>query len=167
MIKKFFDPDYMEKDIFCINYKSLYENNIRGLIFDIDNTVIAYDNFLIDEKTRNLFKELNKKKFMICFLSNNKEKRVLKFSKEFKIYAFHGALKPLPFVLKKAIKYFKLQRNQIVLIGDQIFTDILCGKICGIKTILVNPIKLSLSRVEKFKRWIEKKILEFLNNKRT
>jgi HAD superfamily phosphatase (TIGR01668 family) len=165
VFKKIFKPDYIELDIFKINYEKLKSNGMRGLIFDIDNTIVAYDNFLINEKTYELFKNLLERNFMVCFLSNNKKDRVLKFSKELKIHAFYRAFKPLPFGLKKAIKYFKLNKKQIVLIGDQIFTDVLCGKIYGIKTILVNPIKLIVTRTEKFKRFLEKKILKMFKEK--
>jgi len=163
MLIKFFYPDNYFRSIKDIDYDKIYLNGIRGLIFDIDNTIVAYDSFEIKKEVLDLFKALANKGFSICFLSNNKKKRVAYFCDKFNIRGFHTALKPTPFGLIKAIKYLGLPKNKIAIIGDQIFTDVICGRLHNIYSILVEPIAPENNFINKIKRRFE---LAILNKKK-
>jgi HAD superfamily phosphatase (TIGR01668 family) len=158
--EKFFYPDEFIDSIANINYDALYDKDIRGLIFDIDNTIVAYNVFEVSDIIVDLFGALIKKGFTICLLSNNKRHRVSYFGELLNIKAFHTALKPTQFGLRRAIKSLSLPKNQLAIIGDQIFTDVLCGKIQKIYTVLVEPIAMQNSFVDKLKRKLELSILK-------
>lgn len=166
MIARFFYPDDYVKSIRDIDYGKIYASGIRGLIFDIDNTVVAYNSFEVSNDILDLFKNLADMGFGICFLSNSLKKRVTCFCDRFGVRGFHMALKPTPFRLMQAIKYLGLPRSKLAIIGDQVFTDVICGRTQNIYTILVSPIEPEKSFIKKIKRRLEKAILnEFLLSK--
>ncbi len=159
MKNKFFYPDDYYPSIMDIDYMKIYKKGIRGLVFDIDNTIVPYNTYEIPDSVLDLFKNLTRKGFAICFLSNNKKKRVSHFIKLFNIHGFHTALKPTPFGILRAIKYLRLPKNKIAIIGDQIFTDVICGRLQKIYTVLVDPIVERTDFINKFKRSLELNIL--------
>lgn len=163
MFSKIFYPDEYVKSIMEIDYDKIYKKGIRGLLFDIDNTIVPYNTFEIPDSVLDLFEDLANKGFTVCFLSNNKKKRVSHFSHMFNIHAFHTALKPTPIGLIRAIKYLNKPKNKLAVIGDQIFTDVICGRMQNIYTILVEPIVERTDFFNKFKRSIE---LNILNTKK-
>lgn len=163
MINKIFYPDDYFPSIMDIDYSKIYKKGIRGLIFDIDNTIVPYNTYEIPDSVLDLFKNLTREGFAVCFLSNNKKKRVSHFEQLFNIHAFHTALKPTPFGIWRVIKYLNLPRNKLAIIGDQIFTDIICGRTQKIYTILVAPLVERTDFINKFKRSLE---LNILNNKK-
>ena len=156
MKNKFFYPDDYYPSIMDIDYMKIYKKGIRGLVFDIDNTIVPYNTYEIPDSVLDLFKNLTRKGFAICFLSNNKKKRASHFTKLFNI---HTALKPTPFGILRAIKYLRLPKNKIAIIGDQIFTDVICGRLQKIYTVLVDPIVERTDFINKFKRSLELSIL--------
>jgi len=157
--KSLFYPDKYFYSVLDIDFKKIYDMGIRGLIFDIDNTIVPYNTYETPDTILNLFKELAAQGFLICFLSNNKKKRVEYFSKLFNIRGFHTALKPTVFGLWRAVKHLNLSHEKLAIIGDQIFTDVICGRSQNILTILVDPIVERDGWINKFKRKLEKKIL--------
>jgi HAD superfamily phosphatase (TIGR01668 family) len=159
-LKKYFCPDQFVHSVIDVDYQKLYKLNIKGLIFDIDNTIVEYNAFEIPDLIFDLFKELTSRGFEICFLSNNKKKRVSYFGELFNIKAFHTALKPTPFGLNHAIKSLDLSKDKLAIIGDQVFTDILCGKMQKIYTILVEPILERKDIFNKLKRKLELSIIK-------
>ena len=158
MLKKLFPYEYVES-VFTINYKKLYKKGYRGLIFDIDNTIVGYDNFEIKKEIFDLFIELEKIGFKICLVSNSFKKRVVYFENVLNIKSFNTALKPLPFGIMKGIKYLGVPKNKIVMIGDQIFTDVICARLNNIFVVLVEPIKERIEFFDRFKRKLELRIL--------
>ncbi|MBE6012291.1 YqeG family HAD IIIA-type phosphatase [Anaeropeptidivorans aminofermentans] len=159
MFKIFCPKEYLP-DISSVDYKKLYDSGIRYLIYDIDNTIAAYEEHKPGEKALKLFDKLIKMGFKIAFVSNNHKKRVTLFNEDLKFIAIHHGLKPLPFGIWKAMKMIKAKNNNTALIGDQIFTDVLCGNLNNIYTILVKPVSDKDVLSVKIKRGLEKKILE-------
>ncbi|TCT16905.1 hypothetical protein EDC18_101201 [Natranaerovirga pectinivora] len=159
MLKKLFPDTYVDS-IHDIDYKKLYEEGKRGLIFDIDNTLVPYDVAHPDDKIITLFEELKALGFKICLASNNNKDRVIKFNERLKLIAIHKALKPFRRNLRKAMYLMKTKKEETVIIGDQIFTDVLGGNRLGIKTILVVPIQDKEEWITKIKRNTERKILD-------
>ena len=97
-------------------------------------------------------------------VSNGRKSRVDKFNEDVKLDAFHLSLKPIPFNVIRMIKKLGFKRKEAVIIGDQIFTDVLAGKFAFVKTILVKPIEPKKTKTEKIKRKLEKSILKLYNN---
>jgi HAD superfamily phosphatase (TIGR01668 family) len=167
MWEKFF-PDFYYESVFEIPYKELKQKNIQALIFDIDNTLAPYDIRRPPEKTANLLNRLQKMGFKICLLSNNSKRRLNTFNENLKLPAYHMGMKPLSGKAKKAMKHMGVTPDKTALIGDQVFSDILCGKRLKLKTILVKPISKKDEWTVKLKRGIEKSVLsEYLKKQLT
>ena len=132
-------PDHYYRNIFNIDLEQLQRNNIKGIICDIDNTIVPYKKRSLKEKVVNWFDTIQDEGFKVCLVSNGMDSRVNFFSKELDIPAIGQAIKPRKKAYQHAIEILKLDKPQIVVIGDQIFTDILGGNRLELETILVNP----------------------------
>ncbi len=160
---KHFIPDACEKTVFDIDYKALKNKNINVLLFDIDNTLIPYDSTLPDEALKTLFETLKSLGFEVVFISNNHQKRIKRFSDPLNIPYIYSAKKPLKTGFKKAFSKLKtpVNKDEIMLIGDQIMTDVYGAKRFKIKVTLVDPIKRKTEKwYTKINRKIEGKILK-------
>lgn len=158
MLKLFLPKQYVNA-ISDIDYEKLRAEGYEGLIFDIDNTIVPYNTYYVQDSIVELFKTLSEKKFTVCFLSNNNKKRVTHFSELFNIKGIHMALKPSPWGFIKAVRLLKIPHDKLVIIGDQVLTDVLCGNLQGIHTILVNPMLERSDFINRIKRWFELKLL--------
>lgn len=144
---KVFYPYECADSVFTIDYDKLYAMGIRGLIFDIDNTLVLHGSDstpAIDD----LFREVQAKGFKTLLLSNNEEKRINRFMQNIRTYYIHDAGKPRPAGYLRALEVMELEKDQVVVIGDQVFTDVLGANLAGMPSILV-----------KFLRWPEEKAL--------
>ncbi|MCQ2979048.1 MAG: YqeG family HAD IIIA-type phosphatase [Clostridia bacterium] len=163
MFRKFLLPDLYKETVSDIDYKKLYEKGIRLIIFDIDNTLKTYGEKVPSNEIKELFNRIKAENIKLCLVSNGRKSRVDKFNEDIKLDAFHLSLKPIPFNVIRMIKKQGFKRKETVLIGDQIFTDVLAGKFSFIKTILVKPIEPKKTKSEKIKRKLEKSILKLYN----
>ncbi|WP_058485243.1 YqeG family HAD IIIA-type phosphatase [Defluviitalea phaphyphila] len=158
MLRRLFPTDYIDS-VFDLDIKDLKEKKIKGLIFDIDNTLAPFDIEYPNKKLINFFKKLKEEGFKICLMSNNTEERVIKFNEKLKVYTIHKAAKPRRRSFKKAMQLMNTNKDSTVIIGDQIFTDVWGGNRVGIMTILVVPISERDEWITKIKRGLEKIII--------
>ncbi len=164
-MKELFYPNEYVKSIFHVDYNALKKKGIRGIIFDIDNTLVPYD---VKEPTKEIIElitNLRKQKIRVILVSNNTRIRVARFNQQLKLNTIHSAYKPRRLNIRQAIQRLKLKKSQVVIIGDQIFTDILGGNRTGIYTILVEPVSEKDEPITKIKRGIERKIIQSYLNK--
>ncbi len=133
-------PKLYLESIYDLDIEELKDINIKGIILDIDNTLIPWDKHEVDDKLRQWINNLLQEQFKICFVSNNSATRVLAFSKHFNLPAFHKCYKPRKRPFLMALEKLDTNINNTAIIGDQIFTDILGGNRLGIYTILVKPL---------------------------
>ena len=150
-----YQPNFVYKNILEIDYNALYEKGIRLLLFDLDNTIAGYKINEVTSEIIDLFNKL-KTKFKIILLSNSLKKRVEKFADALNIDYIALAFKPFGFNFKKAIGDKK--KEECIMIGDQLFTDIKGGNKVGIYTILVNPLTDYDPIFSRLNRYREKKI---------
>jgi len=157
----YFTPDIIYNNVYEIDFNSLKENkNIKGLIFDIDNTLVSYKTEKPTENVIELMNRLKNEGFKICFVSNNHKKRVDIFNEEFKFLSYPRAGKPSIKYIKAALKSMKLTNENTVLIGDQLFTDVTAAKRAKMTAILVTPIEPVETLFFKFKRLMEKPFIK-------
>jgi HAD superfamily phosphatase (TIGR01668 family) len=163
MLRKFFAtylfPKEFANSVHDINYDKLWQAGIRGLIFDIDNTLVTFD---VPEPTAQiaaLLTNLTQRGFGICLLSNNGEARVKGFCQNLGYPHIWRAKKPGRGGISRAMEHLGLQRHQVAIVGDQIFTDCLGGNRFGIHTILTAPIAKRDEWTVKLKRLPEKIVL--------
>lgn len=155
-----FKPDMYKKNIFEIDYKKLKKDGIKCLIFDLDNTLGLIEHEKCPEETRKLIKELEKD-FLIFISSNNTQQRIDPYLEDLGIKGVAWSLKPSTRSLRKIRKNEKLKKDEMVMIGDQVVTDILAGKRYKIKTILVDPLGKKDLKITGLNRLIENKIVKY------
>ena len=142
MIKKLI-PDYYYKSIYDIPLEELYEKGIRLILTDLDNTLISYGQTDPSEELFEFKKKILDLGFEFILVSNSRKKRVDHFAELYQIPYVKFSTKPLKRGILKAIKKVakgKYERNQILLLGDQLMTDVLGGKRCKIQVCLIDPI---------------------------
>lgn len=161
-----FFPDLRYNSIKDIDVDMLAEKGIKFAILDIDNTLVPYTSPTPDENALDFLDKLKSYGIDFCFVSNNNESRINVFNEKIGARIFPKAKKPLLYGISEAMKSFGADRYNTVLIGDQVFTDILGGKRAKILTVLVNPIKEVDTAFFKFKRHFERKVLKDYENKR-
>ena len=161
---KYFKPTIYQKTIFDIPYKKLKKENIKLLLFDLDNTIIPFYDEIVPLKTKEKFTDL-KKDFTVVIFSNSRKKRVKKIASQLDVFYLSFAKKPLPFSFKKILKEYDVRKDEIVIIGDQLFTDILGGNKFNIKTVLVEPLAIKELFITKFNRFLEKICFKKLSKK--
>ena len=154
-----FKPDIYKKSIFDIPYNQLKEKGILCLVFDLDNTLGLVSDKKCPEKTKKLLQEL-KKDFIIVISSNNNNKRLRPYIDDLEIDGVCWSMKPSTKALRKICKKYKLKKNEICMIGDQLVTDILAGNRFHAKTILVDPLGKKDLKITSLNRKIETLILK-------
>ena len=143
-----------------IPYEDLYKTGFRGIIFDIDNTLVPHG-APADDRARKLCKNLTKIGFRICLVSNNWERRVKPFAEELGVYYISSAGKPGKKGYLQASKLMEVSGEHILVIGDQILTDIWGANRLGFYSILVAPINQKEEIQIVLKRFLERVILFF------
>lgn len=138
MFERFF-PDTTVASTYAIDYKKLYQEGYRGILFDIDNTLVEHG-MGADEKAKELFAGLKKIGFECCLISNNKKKRVHTFNEDIGVHTVFNAHKPAQKGYYYAMELMNTTPDTTVFVGDQLFTDIFGAKRIGLKNFLVKPI---------------------------
>lgn len=151
----FLKPHYYYNSIHEVPISFYSDNNVKGVLFDIDNTLEPYATELPSEKTRTLFDDLGKNGIKVAVVSNNHEPRVKAFCEPLKvIYSFDSG-KPSSQKINMLISKLNLQKDEVIIVGDQLFTDIWAANNSGIRGLFVNRINSDESFFIKFKRMIE------------
>ncbi|MBQ6633282.1 MAG: YqeG family HAD IIIA-type phosphatase [Ruminococcus sp.] len=158
MLSKFYPYEYA-KSVFEIDYKKLYDKGFRGIIFDIDNTLVHHG----DDSTEavdQLFVDIHNAGFKTLLLSNNEKSRVERFIRNIDTDYICDADKPDPACYLKAVEKMGLDKDQVVCIGDQIFTDIYGANRAGLASILVKYIRVKEETMVGKRRLAEYLMLE-------
>lgn len=159
MLEKYYPYEYVES-IFTIDYQTLYNKGYKGIIFDIDNTLVPHG-ANSTEKVDNLFKKLQLIGINTILLTNNDEERVKRFIKNINTLYICDANKPNIENYNKAVEMLGINKQECIYIGDQIFTDIVGANNSGITSILVKYIGYYDKNKKGIKRKIEKAFLYF------
>ena len=127
--------------IYAISQSELQKKGIESLLIDVDGTIVNRKSNVIPKAVKNWIRE-SKKLFSLYLVSNNpSQKRIAKIAKELNLKFKYNASKPRKKVTLSAIKEIGGETKKIAIIGDRIFTDIIVGNRCNIKTILVKRLK--------------------------
>lgn len=152
---KQFTPDFYFKNIEQIPVPLLKERNIKGLILDIDNTLVPPHTPVCDARSEAFVKEMQKD-FKICIVSNNIYERAKKFADSFPVDFVCDGNKPAKKPFRLALAKLQLNPGQVAVIGDQIFTDVWGANRMGMLSVLVDPVCDAEGKFVKFKRFFEK-----------
>lgn len=159
MFKMFFPDEYLEST-YKINFEELYRKGYRGIIFDIDNTLVPHG-ASSDQRSEKLFENLKQIGFQCCLLSNNQYQRVSSFNEKIQVHFIENAHKPSRKNYLKAMELMGTSLENTLFVGDQLFTDVYGAKRVGIHNILVKPIHPKEEIQIVLKRKLEKIVLFF------
>ena len=145
MLKRFYPDDYVDS-AYEIPYEELYKKGYRGIVFDVDNTLVEHG-APVTERAVALFERLRKTGYDTCIISNNKEPRVRPLAEAVHSKYVSDAKKPSPKNYIKAMECMK--------------TDVWGANRAGMMTILVKPIDKHEEIQIVLKRYLEKIVLHF------
>lgn len=157
MFQKFY-PDEWVDSTYVIPFEQYYEKGYRGILFDIDNTLVRHGEPATKE-AEELFERLHKIGFSTCLISNNKKERVDLFTENIDTHSIYKAGKPKIAGYEKAMEEIGCNRKNTLFVGDQLFTDVCGAKRTGIYSILVKPIHPKEEIQIVLKRYLEKIVL--------
>lgn len=163
-----FERFYPDKDVesaYMIDYEELYRQGYRGIIFDIDNTLVPHG-APADERAVALFERLKGIGYGVMLLSNNKEPRVKSFNDQVKVKYIFKAGKPGRAGYERAMEQLGTNCSNTFFVGDQLFTDVWGAKKAGIYSFLVQPIHPKEEIQIVLKRKLEKIVLFFYRRKK-
>lgn len=155
-----FYPDEYLDSTYEIDFDLLYKKGYRGVIFDIDNTLVPHG-APADARAEALFSHLKSIGFSCCLLSNNQRPRVELFNKNIGVNYIEDAHKPSVKSYQKAMKMMGTDTENTLFVGDQLFTDVFGARRTGIHSILVKPIHPKEEIQIVLKRYLEKIVLHF------
>lgn len=133
-------PWRREADVASIDVGGLVEAGVRCVLIDRDNTVVPRDTKQAPESALAWLDALRAAGIKVCMVSNNFHSREVEESaRELGCEVVHHAMKPAPFAVRRALKLMGATADEAVLVGDQVFTDVMAGNLAGVRPILVDP----------------------------
>jgi len=152
-------PNRVFNRITDIKSEDLAHDNVSGLLVDVDNTLSTHGGQTPLEGLADWLAYMKQSGIAIIIVSNARKKRVMPFAEKLGLDFISFSFKPTGFGLIRGMNALGLKRQNIAIVGDQLFTDVLGGNIFGVKTYLVRPILLENKISFKIKRKIENHIL--------
>ncbi len=151
--------------IFELDPQELKELGIKGIIADMDNTLVPWNDRTVQPRLSRWLADLKEKGFRVCIVSNNTADKGGELARQLDIPAFWYAIKPRRRAFRKALREMNLAAKEVAVIGDQIFTDVLGGNRMGLYTILVTPISDKEFIWTRLMRRLERLVLNYLKRK--
>lgn len=151
------------KSIYELDYSDLQHRGIKAIITDLDNTLVEADRADATPDLINWLRRLQSMGFRVMIVSNNRETRVSKFARPLNIPYIHAAKKPFNTPFRKALDRLEVKPEQTVVLGDQLFTDVLGGNLVGLYTILVVPVAKQEGLGTKVNRLFEKIVFRWMD----
>ncbi|MBY4965969.1 YqeG family HAD IIIA-type phosphatase [Streptococcus suis] len=153
-------PDFALEKVYDVTVESLKKHGIKVVFVDLDNTLIAWNNPDGTPEMRQWLHDLQDAGIPVVVVSNNKYERVKRAVEKFGIEFEAFALKPFTFGINRALKRFDVQPQEVVMIGDQLMTDIRAAKRAGLKSVLVKPLLKTDSINTQINRWRERRTMK-------
>lgn len=160
-----FRPTVYLQSVTDITPGLLQKYHISALVLDVDNTLTTHDHPIPSDGVLQWLDQMREAGIALLILSNNSEERVAPFAARLGLAFASKAKKPLPFGLRRACKQMGVPVKETAMVGDQFFTDVLCGNLAGSKIILLDPIQPEDGLSFRFKRQLERP-LRYLYQKR-
>ena len=149
-------PDRYYAKVTDITPEELGSMGIRAVLSDIDNTLVPYEEPVPTPEIAAWVKSLQDAGITVGLISNNDPERVELFNREMGLFARPKSGKPSTRVLKEYLAHTGLAKEEVTMIGDQLFTDVLCARMGGVSVLLVPPIRDKKTLFFRFKRFLEK-----------
>lgn len=155
-----FVPEYYFETFEQASAEFLLGIGVKGIVLDVDNTLEPYENPTPGAHVVSWLESLRAAGISAAIVSNNGGERINLFNKELGLSAYYKAKKPFKKNVLNAMKDMGTTKENTVLMGDQVFTDVWAAHNTGIRAILVPPIKDKTDILTRFKRLLEKPVLK-------
>ena len=149
-------PDQHLDSVFDIDVDHLESMGIKGLITDMDNTLVPWSDRSVYPRLTDFFAELKRRGFKLYMISNNSLEKGGELASALDIPAIWYAVKPRRKAFLRALSEMNLAPDEVAIVGDQLFTDVLGGNRLGLHTILVTPISEKEFIWTKLMRFLER-----------
>lgn len=166
MFKKF-KPTYMVEKIYQLTPAELEKHQIKAVLTDLDNTLIAWNNPDGTPELLAWIEDLKAAGIPVVVVSNNKEERVARAVSPFGLPFVSRANKPLTKGMNEAAALLGLPKEAMIMVGDQVMTDVRAANGAGIPSVLVKPLVASDAWNTKFNRLMEKGVMSHLKKRHT
>lgn len=160
-----YKPTWMVEAVYKITPAQLKNNGIKAILTDLDNTLIAWDNPDGTEELKSWLLEMKNAGIPVVVVSNNNDRRVARAVKPFGLLYVPRALKPFSAGIKRGYQKLGVTKDEVVMVGDQIMTDIRGANRAGVKSILVRPVVRTDSWKTQINRFFERRIMKYLLKK--
>ena len=161
-----FVPDHYFDTVYEVSPKMLAEKGIKGIILDIDNTLVPYEIPTPTKENVEWLHSMWDAGIKTAFVSNNHQDRVELYNKELGCPAFYDSGKPMKKACRRALEVMDIKAEEAAIIGDQVFTDVVAGRNARLgMAVLVKPIKDKTSLFFRFKRFLEKPVIATYNRR--
>ncbi|MBD5807193.1 YqeG family HAD IIIA-type phosphatase [Lactobacillus sp. 0.1XD8-4] len=160
-----FKPTWMVNTIYSVSPAQLKEQGIRAVFSDLDNTLIAWNNPNGTPELKKWMKALHEANIPLIVISNNSKERVAKAVDSLDLPFVSRSLKPLSFGIDRARKKLGLTKNEVVMVGDQLLTDVAAANQAGIRSILVRPLLNTDKWDTRINRFFERRVWKQLLKK--
>lgn len=151
-----FTPTWMIDAIYCLTPEQLQAQGIKAVLTDLDNTLIAWNNPDGTTELHDWLERMNEAGIPVMIVSNNSAARIARVAEPLNLPFVSRALKPLTRGLNEAVTKLNLQKNEVVMVGDQLLTDIWSSNNHGVRSILVKPLIETDQWNTKINRFFEK-----------
>lgn len=158
-------PKEFVTSVYEITPDKLEKLGVKGIITDLDNTLIEWDRHEATEEIANWIKGMEDAGIKVIIASNNNEARVKRFADPLGIPYIYKARKPLGSAYLAALKQLGLKKNEVIMVGDQLLTDVMGANRLKLYTILVRPVAESDGMVTKFNRFVERRVFNSLKRR--
>ena len=158
MLRLFYPYEYVSS-VFDIDYQKLYQQGYRAVMFDIDNTLVPHGKDSTPDVDA-LFDRIHQVGLQTFLLSNNSEERIQRCLRNIDSQYLFDAQKPKPANYLRAVQILGVKKEEVLFVGDQIFTDILGANLAGIDNILVAYIRRKDETKIGIRRNLEKIVLK-------
>ncbi|WP_054654997.1 YqeG family HAD IIIA-type phosphatase [Secundilactobacillus silagei] len=160
-----FTPTWMINATYDINPKELKRLGVKVVLTDLDNTLIAWNNPYGTEELRDWMTSLERENIQLVVVSNNSHRRVKKAVAALQLPFISRALKPFSGGIRRAMRRYHVSKDEVVMVGDQLLTDVAAANFSGIPSILVRPIIESDAWNTKINRFFERFVMHAMRKK--
>ncbi|MGT2756228.1 YqeG family HAD IIIA-type phosphatase [Streptococcus ovuberis] len=153
-------PTFALEAVYDLKVEDLEKHGIRAVLVDLDNTLIAWDNPDGTLEMKEWLHDMRDAGIKVVVVSNNTTERVRRAVQQLEIPFVSWSMKPFNIGIKKAMRRFDIKPEEVVMVGDQLMTDIRAAHRAGIRSILVRPLVQTDSKKTKINRMRERAMLK-------
>ncbi len=160
-----YKPTWLVTSIYQIDPEQLKKVGIKAVLTDLDNTLIAWNDPDGTKELHEWLIKMENAQIPVVVVSNNSAKRIDRALRNLSLDSIARALKPFSFGIKRAYKKLNLKKEEVVMVGDQLMTDIRAANSAGVRSILVQPIVATDSWKTRINRFFERRVMKHLLKK--